>query len=79
MVVPEPWMRDGLCAQTDPELFFPEQGGDPGRVREAKKVCASCDVQAECLAYALAHNERDGIWGGLTRLQRARLRNRGAA
>lgn len=24
-----------------------------------------CPVQVECLDYALAHNERSGVWGGL--------------
>lgn len=35
-------------------------------VEEAKKLCAVCPVQPQCLAYALAHDEREGIWGGLT-------------
>ncbi|MEU1168592.1 WhiB family transcriptional regulator, partial [Streptomyces sp. NPDC005921] len=30
-----------LCAQTDPESFFPEKGGS---TREAKKVCLACEV-----------------------------------
>ena len=44
------WQERALCAQTDPEAFFPEKGGS---TREAKKVCLSCDVRAECLEYAL--------------------------
>ena len=44
------FVADGLCTQTDPELFFPEKGGS---TREAKKVCANCTVRAECLSYAL--------------------------
>lgn len=78
-VMPEPWAKEALCAQTDPELFFPERGGDPQRVRDAKAVCAKCEVAAQCLEYALRNDERTGIWGGLTRLQRARLRNGRAA
>lgn len=54
------WQERALCAQTDPEAFFPEKGGS---TREAKKVCARCDVRAECLEYALANDERFGIWG----------------
>ena len=30
------WQERALCAQTDPEAFFPEKGGS---TREAKKVC----------------------------------------
>jgi WhiB family redox-sensing transcriptional regulator len=79
LVLPRPpaWMSDGLCAQTDPEAFFPEKGES---ARPAKKVCARCPVQAPCLAYALAHREPHGIWGGLTgRERRDLLRNRQAA
>lgn len=65
------WQDDALCAQTDPEAFFPEKGGS---TREAKKVCASCDVKAECLEYALANDERFGIWGGLSERERRRLK-----
>lgn len=44
MVDPEPWMRDALCAETDPEAFYPEKGGS---TRDAKRVCAECDVTGE--------------------------------
>ena len=65
------WQTDALCAQTDPEAFFPEKGGS---TREAKKVCKSCDVRSECLEYALGHDERFGIWGGLSERERRRLK-----
>lgn len=67
------WQERALCAQTDPEAFFPEKGGS---TREAKKVCARCDVRAECLEYALAHDERFGIWGGLSERERRKLKKR---
>ena len=65
------WQERALCAQTDPEAFFPEKGGS---TREAKKVCLGCDVRGECLEYALAHDERFGIWGGLSERERRRLK-----
>jgi WhiB family redox-sensing transcriptional regulator len=65
------WQERALCAQTDPEAFFPEKGGS---TREAKKVCLSCDVRGECLEYALGHDERFGIWGGLSERERRRLK-----
>jgi WhiB family redox-sensing transcriptional regulator len=65
------WQERALCAQTDPESFFPEKGGS---TREAKKVCTGCEVRAECLEYALAHDERFGIWGGLSERERRRLK-----
>ncbi len=59
-----------------PQLFvFPEKGGS---TREAKRVCLSCDVRSECLEYALAHDERFGIWGGLSERERRRLKRRSA-
>ena len=68
------WWFAGLCAQTDPELFFPEKGGS---VREAKAVCAGCPVRAQCLEHALAHDERYGVWGGTSERERRRLKDAG--
>lgn len=65
------WQADALCAQTDPEAFFPEKGGS---TREAKRICDGCEVRSECLDYALANDERFGIWGGLSERERRRLR-----
>jgi WhiB family redox-sensing transcriptional regulator len=65
------WQDRALCAQTDPEAFFPEKGGS---TREAKKVCRACEVRTECLEYALEHDERFGIWGGLSERERRRLK-----
>lgn len=67
------WQVDALCAQTDPEAFFPEKGGS---TRDAKKVCSACTVRSECLEYALGNDERFGIWGGLSERERRRLRRR---
>jgi WhiB family redox-sensing transcriptional regulator len=65
------WQEEALCAQTDPEAFFPEKGGS---TREAKRICVGCEVKAECLEYALLHDERFGIWGGLSERERRRLK-----
>jgi WhiB family transcriptional regulator, redox-sensing transcriptional regulator len=70
---PLAWQTDSLCAQTDPEAFFPEKGGS---TRDAKKICASCEVRAHCLEYALQNDERFGIWGGLSERERRKLRKR---
>ena len=69
----EGWQERALCAQTDPEAFFPEKGGS---TREAKRICSGCDVRAECLDYALAHDERFGIWGGLSERERRKLKHK---
>ncbi len=67
----ESWRQDALCAETDPEAFFPEKGGS---TREAKRVCIGCSVRMECLEFALAGDERFGIWGGLSERERRRVR-----
>lgn len=75
----QPWKAEALCAQTDPEAFFPEKGGS---TRDAKKTCLSCEVRLQCLDYALENDERFGIWGGLSERERRPLkksRSRGAA
>src|SRR5579859_5763013 len=69
------WQDRALCAQTDPEAFFPEKGGS---TREAKQVCRSCEVRAECLQFALEHDERFGIYGGLSERERRRLKRQAA-
>jgi len=71
IITPPQWVADGLCAETDPEAFYPEKGGS---AREAKRVCTHCTVRAECLSYALAHDERFGVWGGLSERERRRMK-----
>ena len=66
-----PGKPEALCAQTDPEAFFPEKGGS---TRDAKRVCGVCPVREECLQYAMDNDERFGIWGGLSERERRRLR-----
>ena len=61
------WRDLALCAEVDPELFFPDKGESS---RSAKRVCAECEVRAECLQYALDHGERFGVWGGLSERER---------
>lgn len=69
--VEQEWQEQALCAQTDPEAFFPEKGGS---TREAKRICQACAVRDECLEYALLNDERFGIWGGLSERERRRLK-----
>jgi WhiB family redox-sensing transcriptional regulator len=71
-----PWQAFGECQYTDPEAFFPEKGGS---IREAKRICRSCLVRAECLEYALANSERFGIWGGTSERDRRKIKRQAAA
>lgn len=65
------WQEQALCAQTGSEFFFPEPGSS---VREAKLICHACDMRAACLAYAIANDERFGVWGGLSEKEREEMR-----
>ena len=68
--VPDDFRSRAVCAQVDPEIFFPEKGGSS---REAKQICAACEFRAPCLDYAVTHQERFGIWGGLSERERRKL------
>lgn len=65
------WMEQALCKQADPEMFYPEKGG---ATSAAKRICRACPVRQECLNHALDHDERFGIWGGLSERERRKLR-----
>lgn len=69
----EDWRSEALCAQADPERWFPDKGGNP---KPALAICAVCPVREQCLAHALANNETYGIWGGKTARQRQELAGR---
>lgn len=69
----EPWTERALCPETDPEIFFPDKGGS---VAAAKAVCAKCEVAAECLIYALANDERFGVYGGKSERERRAMKPR---
>lgn len=78
---PGDWINRGSCRRHNVPtwLFFPGRG-DLETTKRAKAVCATCPVAAECLDYALATNQRHGIWGGLSDKERSAVkRERGAA
>lgn len=79
----QPWTDRALCAQVDPEIFFPVRGGS---TRGGKQVCSNCPVRAqdfggtgECLQYALDRDERFGIWGGYSERERRRMKRETSA
>lgn len=68
------WRDAALCLQVgDGDLWFPGKGQNDV-VRLAKKVCAHCQVTAECLTWAIDHGETDGIYGGLTPRERRKVK-----
>ena len=79
MTVPEPredWQSEAACLGTTPDWFYadvlyervnPEDGTiqyyNEMRWRE---LCPGCPVRDQCLAHAILHRERWGVWGGLS-------------
>jgi WhiB family redox-sensing transcriptional regulator len=66
------WRRRAACRGIDAEIFYPvtEEEADAA---EAKAICATCPVRQACLEHALAHREREGVWGGNTERERRRI------
>lgn len=67
------WMASGLCREVGSGPFFQNKGESSS---EAKAVCLRCPVQDECLAYAIARPELEGIWGATSERDRMALRRR---
>lgn len=72
------WAQDALCAQTDPEIFFPNKGES---IQKAVRICSQCPVRQECLDAAMEEESarsgygRYGIRGGVTARERSRIAN----
>lgn len=59
----EDWLDDAACGGTTESSVFhpyPTQSANKG-----KRVCATCDVRLDCLAYAIMNGEFSGTWGGM--------------
>ncbi len=67
------WVALAECRGMDVGLFFPERGE---LIDGARAVCRRCEVQAECLAYAVNNGEKVGVWGGVSERSRRAIRRR---
>ena len=65
------WRQSALCFGHDPDLWFPldSDGGV-----SAVAICSLRPVRFACLDWAIEHNERNGIWGGVSARRRQRMR-----
>ena len=70
------WRALGLCAKTDPDLFFAVGAIEH---KQAKTICRSCPVRSDCLSFAMDSPIDHGIWGGLTERERRRWRRTAGA
>lgn len=72
------WRDEAACLD-DPEPgdWFASPVGDSERVARAVAVCHDCPVAMACLEFALDVDERWGVWGGFTALERGHDRDKG--
>jgi hypothetical protein len=72
----EPWMDRAACIGHDPTMWDEDMVRPDARVREAIRICRACPVAAQCLRSAERTERgsdsrlRQGVYGGLTHLQR---------
>jgi WhiB family redox-sensing transcriptional regulator len=83
LAIPGRWAERALCAQADPDAWFPDKG-QRALAEIAMGICGHCPVRTQCLDYALSGADTwggiaTGIWGGTTPQERDRLRQRKAA
>ena len=59
------------CRTSDPEAWWPDRKAvDDFAARMALEACSVCAARRACRAYALAADEREGIWGATLRPDR---------
>jgi WhiB family transcriptional regulator, redox-sensing transcriptional regulator len=63
------WQDEALCAEIGGDLWFPDKGES---TTGAKFVCRRCPVRVPCAE--AGRDERFGIWGGTSEIQRKRGR-----
>lgn len=71
-----PKWQDALCAEVDPEIFFPIKGSAQSQAFKAKSICRKCPIIDKCLSYAVKHTDLEGIWGATTPREREIIRSR---
>jgi len=67
------WRKRAACRGIDVDVFYPDTEVDDEAASEAKLICVDCPVREACLEHALAHREREGVWGGTTERERRRI------
>jgi WhiB family redox-sensing transcriptional regulator len=65
-----------MCRGLDPDIFYPVKG-DTVWAQQAKDICHTCGVEAECLEHVLELDRNElGVWGGTTERERRVVRRR---
>ena len=64
------WRAMAACKGIDSDIFFSNFTKDADA---ARAICAKCPVKPDCLEYAIANKETEGIWGGTSEIQRKNI------
>ena len=77
MALDDGWMALAACrSYPDPDAIFfpPKRKGIKTDYTQAKHICfEECPVRKTCFVYAIAHREAQGVWGGLSEVERRQL------
>lgn len=68
----EEWKTYGTCLSTPGDWFT----FDPVQELRCKVICGTCPVAVDCLDFAVQTRCDEGIWGGLNKEERRRIRRR---
>ena len=72
------WRDLAACVGVDSDVFFPSaplgRPSEPDGYMQARLICGSCPVSAECLQDAVRHKSQVGMFGGWTPQERKRGR-----
>jgi WhiB family redox-sensing transcriptional regulator len=73
------WREDAACLDADMDIFFPSRNNAEDRWDRAKALCKNCKVKKQCLSLVMhleEHDDRWGVFGGLTPMERRVLRDK---
>ncbi len=73
------WREDAACLDADMDIFFPSRNNAEDRWDRAKALCKGCKVKKQCLSLVMhleEHDDRWGVFGGLTPMERRVLRDK---
>lgn len=69
------WQRSAACRTTRTKIFYPFDSKED-EIQFAKSICDQCEVQQQCLDYAMSRREDNGVWGGLSEEERRDIRRK---
>lgn len=64
---------EACASAADPDIFFVHGTAEE---RSAKALCRKCTLRDECLEWALATDQRFGIWGAANYRDRRKIKRK---